>query len=74
MDIEIRLRRLESRYRITLSATVAAKALYLALVDEPRATPAAVERALRRWQQLDSQRRALAARMAEVEALEAASV
>lgn len=74
MDIEVRLRKLESRYRLALSATVAAKARYLALLDERSATPAAIERAMRHWQQLDSQRRAITARMAEVEAIEAASV
>jgi hypothetical protein len=74
MDIEVRLRKLESRYRLALSATIAAKARYLAILDEPGATPAAVERTLRHWQQLDSQRRAITARMAEVEAIEAASV
>ena len=71
MDIEGRLRKLESRYRMTLSAAVAAKAMYLALADKPGATPAAIERAMRRWQQLDSQKRALTARMVEVEAIEA---
>jgi hypothetical protein len=41
MDIEARLRSLESRYRKTLSSTIAAKAYYLALLDEPGSTPAA---------------------------------
>jgi hypothetical protein len=44
MDIEARLRQLESRYRATLSAAIAAKANYLALVGEPSATPAAIAR------------------------------
>ncbi len=39
MDIEARLRKLESRYRIALSAAVAAKANYLALVGERRELP-----------------------------------
>jgi hypothetical protein len=72
MDIESRLRNLELRYRLALSATVAAKALYLALAGEPGATAAAVERANGRWKQLDARKRALAARMGEVEAFDEA--
>ena len=67
MDIEARLRKLESRYRAALSAAVAAKAHYLALAGEPSATPAAIERAKSRWQQLESGKKAIAARMDEVE-------
>jgi 7-keto-8-aminopelargonate synthetase-like enzyme len=70
MDIETRLRKLESRYRAALSAAVAAKAHYLALAGEPSATPAAIERAKSRWQQLESGKKAIAARMDEVERLE----
>jgi 7-keto-8-aminopelargonate synthetase-like enzyme len=70
MDIEARLRKLESRYRGALSAAVAAKAHYLALAGEPSATPAAIERAKSRWQQLESGKKAIAARMDEVERLE----
>jgi hypothetical protein len=70
MDIETRLRKLESRYRTALSAAVAAKAHYLALAGEPGATPAAIERAKSRWQQLESGKKAIAARMDEVERLE----
>jgi hypothetical protein len=73
MDIEVRLRKLESRYRAALSATVAAKANYLALAGEPSATPAAVERAKSHWQTLDSRRRTIAAQMGELEALEDAA-
>jgi hypothetical protein len=70
MDIEARLRALESRYRQALSATVSAKAHYLALLDEPAATPAAVKRARAQWENLEARKRAVAARMGEVEDLE----
>ena len=73
MDIEARLRQLESRYRSTLSAAVAAKANYLALIGEPSATPAAVERAKAAWQRIDVRKRAIAARMGEIEEMDRAS-
>jgi len=73
MDVETRLRKLESRYRSALSATVAAKANYLALAGEPCATPATIERAKSLWQQLDSRKRTIAAQMGELEALEDAT-
>src|SRR5271168_3232058 len=69
MDIEARLRKLESRYRAALSAAVAAKANYLALAGEPSATPATVERAKSHWQTLASRKRTIAAQMGELEAL-----
>jgi hypothetical protein len=69
MDIEARLRRLESRYRSALSAAVAAKANYLALAGEPSATPYAIERAKVHWQELEGRKRAIAAQMGELEAL-----
>ncbi|HMD74044.1 MAG TPA: hypothetical protein VKG05_09315 [Steroidobacteraceae bacterium] len=67
MDMESRLRKLESRYRDALGATVAAKAHYLALAGEPSATPAAIERARAHWRQLEARKRGIAARMGEVE-------
>ena len=70
MDIEVRLRELESRYRGALSATVAAKANYLALASESSATRAAIERAKARWQQLDANKRAIAVQMGELEDFE----
>jgi hypothetical protein len=73
MDIEIRLRKLESRYRAALSGAVAAKANYLALAGEPSATPTAVDRAKCSWQQLEARKGAIAAQMSELEALEDAS-
>jgi hypothetical protein len=70
MDIEARLRQLESHYRDALSATVAAKANYLALAGDPSTLPAAVRRARVRWQQLDSRKPALVAEMGKLEELE----
>jgi ABC-type transport system involved in cytochrome bd biosynthesis fused ATPase/permease subunit len=70
MHIETRLRKLEARYRATLSAAVAAKANYLALAGEPSATPAALERAKSHWQQLEARKRSIGAQMGELEALE----
>jgi hypothetical protein len=70
MDIEVRLSRLESRYRAALGAAVAAKANYWALAGEPSATTDAVERARSRWEQLESRKRSITARMGELEALE----
>lgn len=70
MDIEARLRELESRYHAALSAAVAAKANYLALTDEPSATPAAVGRAEALWKQLEARKREIATQMGELESLE----
>jgi hypothetical protein len=53
-----------------LSATVAAKANYLALAGEPSTLPAAVRRARVRWQQLDLGKQALVAEMGKLEDLE----
>jgi hypothetical protein len=72
MDIEVRLQRLESRYRSAESAAVAAKAHYLALVGEPSVTPATVARAKAAWERLDARRREIAARMGELEEREQA--
>jgi hypothetical protein len=70
MDIETRLRKLESRYRGALSAAVAAKANYLALAGEASATPAAVERAKSIWEQMEGRKRSISAQMGELEMLE----
>lgn len=70
MDIEGRLRQLECHYRATLSASVAAKAHYLALLGEPSALPLTVERAMARWQHLDALKRGIACEMAQLELLE----
>ena len=70
MDIEARLRQLESHYRAALSATVAAKASYLALAGEPSTLPAAVRRAAVRWQQLDLSKQTVVAEMGKLEELD----
>jgi hypothetical protein len=69
VDIEGRLRHLEHHYRVALSASVAAKASYLALVGEPSALPTTVSRAKERWQQLDALKRGIALEMTELEEL-----
>jgi hypothetical protein len=70
MDIENRLRKLESLYRTTLSAAVAAKARHLALQGESGSTTAAVERAKGAWQALESRKMLLARQMVELEKFE----
>jgi hypothetical protein len=70
MDVEDRLRLLESRYRAALSASVAAKAHYLSLVGEASAMPSAVVRAKATWQKFDARKCAIAARMDELEQLD----
>jgi len=70
MNIEARLRQLESSYRAALSATVVAKANYLALAGDPGAPAAAVKRAQVRWQQFDARKRGIAAQMGEIEDIE----
>jgi hypothetical protein len=70
VDIDIRLRALEFRYRAVLSAASAAKANYRALAGEPSTTPFAIERAKCRWQQLDVRKRTIGAQLGEVEELE----
>ena len=70
MDIEVRLRKLESRYRAVLSAAAAAQADYRALAGEPSTTPFAIERAKCRWQHLDVRKRTIGAQLGEVEELE----
>jgi hypothetical protein len=70
LHFEARLRKLESDYRAALSATVAAKATYLALAGEPSTRPPAIQRAKSLWQQLASRKRTIAAQMGELEELE----
>jgi hypothetical protein len=70
VDIESRLRQLECHYREALSASVAAKANYLALDGEPSTLPATLERAKERWGQLDALKRGIAYEMANLEGLE----
>lgn len=70
MDIEDRLKRLQSLFSYALSGAVAAKARYLALRGDPSSTPAAVVRAKMTWQQLESRKTAIVARMVALEELE----
>jgi len=58
MDIEARLRKLESRYRAASFSADAAKAHYLALAGEPSKAPAAVERAQLQWKTVGRECRA----------------
>jgi ABC-type transport system involved in cytochrome bd biosynthesis fused ATPase/permease subunit len=70
MDIESRLRKLESRYRAALSASVAAKSRYLSLAGQSSTAPTAVRRAHDQWQQLESRKKLIVERMDAVERLE----
>jgi hypothetical protein len=70
VDIEARLRKLESLYRAAVGATVAAKANYFALADEPGSTLYAIERAKTLWQRLDARKCAIAVQLGEIEELD----
>ena len=76
MDIEDRLKKLQSLFTYALSGAVAAKARYLATLGEPGSTQAAVAKAKMAWQQLEVRKTAIIARMVELEELaeEAATV
>jgi hypothetical protein len=67
VDIEVLLCALEARYRQALRAAVTAKAVYLALLDEPRSTRAAIQHARQQWEKHDACRREIAAGMGESE-------
>jgi hypothetical protein len=70
VDIEDRLKRLQSLFTYALSGAVAAKARYLALRGDLSSTPAAVARAKMTWQQLEARKTAIIARMVAMEELE----
>ena len=70
MDIEDRLKRLQSLFTYALSGAVAAKARYLALRGDPSSTPAALARAKMAWQQLEARKTAIISRMVALEELE----
>ncbi len=70
MDIEDRLKRLQSLFTYALSGAVAAKARYLALRGDLGATPAAAARAKMAWQQLEARKTAIISRMVALEELE----
>jgi hypothetical protein len=69
VDIEDRLKKLQSLFTYALSGAVAAKARYLAIVGELGSTPAAVARAKMTWHQLEARKTAIIARMVELEEL-----
>lgn len=70
MDIEDRLKRLQSLFSYALSGAVAAKARYLAVRGDLSSTPAAIARAKMTWQQLEARKTAIIARMVALEELE----
>lgn len=70
VDIEDRLKRLQSLFTYALSGAVAAKTRYLALRGDLSATPAAVARAKMAWQQLEARKTAIISRMVALEELE----
>ena len=70
MDIEDRLKRLQSLFSYALSGAVAAKARYLALRGDLSSTPAGVARAKMTWQQLEARKTAIIAHMVALEDLE----
>jgi type II secretory pathway predicted ATPase ExeA len=76
VDIEDRLKKLQSLFTYALSGAVAAKARYLAIVGDLGSTPAAVARAKMTWHHLEARKTAIIARMVELEELaeEAAAV
>lgn len=70
MDIEDRLKRLQSLFTHALSNTVTAKARYLCIQGEPSSTPAAIARAKMLLQQLEARKTAIIARMVALEECE----
>jgi hypothetical protein len=74
VDIEDRLKRLQSLFTYALSGAVAAKARYLALHGDLSSTPVAVARAKMTWQQLEARKTAIIARMVALEELEQVDV
>ena len=70
MDIEDRLKRLQSLFSYALSGAVAAKARYLALRGDLSSTPAGVARAKMAWQQLEARKTAIIAHMVALEDVE----
>ena len=70
VDMEDRLKRLQSLFTYALSGAVSAKARYLAIAGDPGSTSAAVARARLAWQQLEARKTAIIARMVALEELE----
>ena len=70
MDIEERLKKLQSLFTYTLSDATTARARYLRLLRDPEAAPALIVRAKLTWRQLEARKTAIIARMVELEELE----
>jgi hypothetical protein len=70
MDFEDRLKKLQSAFTYALSNAVTAKARYLAIVEEPSATSAAIAMAKMTWQQLEARKTTIIAEMVRLEELE----
>jgi hypothetical protein len=70
VDIEDRLKRLQTLFSYALSGAVAAKSRYLALRGDLSSTPAAISRAKMTWQQLEARKTAIISRMVALEELE----
>jgi hypothetical protein len=70
MDLEDRLKRLQSLFTYALSGAVSAKSRYLAIAGDPASTPAAGARARLAWQQLEARKTAIIARMVALEDME----
>jgi hypothetical protein len=66
VDIEVLLRALEASYQQALRTAVIAKAVYLALLDEPGSTRAAIQHARKQWERHDAHRREIAAGMGDI--------
>ncbi len=70
MDIEERLKRLQSLFTSAQSGSMTAKQNYLALLRERQPRAAEVVRAKLAWQQHEARKTAIIARMVELEELE----
>jgi hypothetical protein len=70
MDIEERLKKLQSLFTYAQSGSMTAKANYIALLREPQPKAADVVRAKLTWQQFEARKTAIIARMVELEELE----
>ena len=70
MDIEDRLKELQSAFTHALSLSVSANAHYLALMGESGSTTAEIARAKITWQQFEARKNAMIARMVALEELE----
>jgi hypothetical protein len=70
MDFEDRLKKLQSLFTYALSNSVTAKTRYMAIVDEPSATAAAIALAKMNWLQLEARKTAIIAEMVRLEELE----